>query len=386
MAGSASALFLISLDWATQYRLKNPNLLYFLPLAGFFSGFIYWKLGRAVEAGNNLLLDEIHDPKSRVPLRMGPMILLFTVLSHLFGASVGREGTAVQMGGSLADQLSSPFRLKSEERRLLLMAGISAGFASVFGTPLAGAIFGLEVLVVGRLSYLALFPCLLSSILANQVCHFYGVEHVSYALGAVPEFSLSLMLKVMAGGLIFGLVARLFVLMMHQFLCWFCKIGFAPLRPVFGGLIIIVLCSTLDGHRYLGLGIPVIQESFVKELGICESSLKLLFTTVCLGSGFKGGEVTPLFFIGSTLGNWLAQIFDAPLSLFAALGFVSVFAGAANAPLSCLLMAMELFGSPVGIYAALSVMMSYLVSGQSGIYASQKTNEKGWPISPQRKK
>lgn len=370
MAGSASALFLISLDWATSYRQTYPELLYLLPLAGFFTGFVYLKTGRGVESGNLLLLEEIRDPKNRIPLRMGPMILLFTVISHLFGASVGREGTAIQMGGSLADQLSPMFRLKREERRLLLMAGISAGFASVFGTPLAGTVFGLEVLFIGKLSYLALFPCFLSSVLAGHVCHFWGVSHVSYVAGTVPEFSILILIKVLLAGSVFGLMARLFVMMIRQISKWFKQVDYSPFRPVLGGLILIALSLSLDANRYLGLGIPVIQESFEIKQDFCDSTLKLLFTTISLGSGFKGGEVTPLFFIGSTLGNWLGGILDLPLAFMAGLGFVSVFAGAANVPLACLVMAVELFGSPIGLYAAFSVLISFLVSGRTGIYSA----------------
>ena len=161
MAGTASAWFLFALDWATATRLAHRWLILAMPLMGFAVGWVYLRYGRSVEAGNNLLIEEIHSPQKRVPLRMAPLVLLGTVASHLVGASVGREGTAVQMGGSLADQLNRVFRFDPAQRRILLMTGLSAGFASVFGVPLAGAIFGLEVLAIGRLRYDALFPCLL---------------------------------------------------------------------------------------------------------------------------------------------------------------------------------------------------------------------------------
>ena len=164
LAGSASALFLFALDWATQTREANRWLMPGLPVAGFLVGWVYLKFGQQVEAGNNLLIDEIHDPRKVVPLRMAPLVLGGTVVSHLFGASVGREGTAVQMGGALADQLTHVFKLNSSDRRIVLMAGISAGFASVFGTPLAGAVFALEVLALGRLRLEALWPCVLAAV------------------------------------------------------------------------------------------------------------------------------------------------------------------------------------------------------------------------------
>ncbi|MEG2033389.1 MAG: chloride channel protein, partial [Janthinobacterium sp.] len=186
LAGSASAGFLYALDWATRTRLAHAWLIWLLPVAGFAVGWLYLRYGSSVEGGANLLIDEIHDPKKIIPLRMAPLVLGGTVISHLFGASVGREGTAVQMGGALADQLTRMFRLNNEDRRIILMAGISAGFASVFGTPLAGALFGLEVLAIGRLRYEAMLPCLLAAIIADQVVLLWGpllhIGHTHYAV------------------------------------------------------------------------------------------------------------------------------------------------------------------------------------------------------------
>src|SRR5476651_2825519 len=176
LAGSASAFFLFALEYVTAVRYAHPWLVWLLPLAGFGVGWIYLHVGRSVEGGANLLIDEIHDPKKIIPLRMAPLVLGATVVSHLFGASVGREGTAVQMGGTLADQLTHLFRMAQRQRRLLIMAGMSAGFASVFGTPLAGAIFGLEVLAIGRMRYDALLACLAASVVADVVCRLWGIH------------------------------------------------------------------------------------------------------------------------------------------------------------------------------------------------------------------
>ena len=187
LAGSASALFLFSLDWATQTREANRWLIWGLPVAGFCVGWLYLKFGQHVEAGNNLLIDEIHDPQKIVPLRMAPFVLGGTVMSHLFGASVGREGTAVQMGGALADQLTHFFKLNAVDRRMVLMAGISAGFALVFGTPLVGAVFALEVLAIGRMRLDALLPCVIAAVVADQVGLLWGVQHTQYDVGLVPR-------------------------------------------------------------------------------------------------------------------------------------------------------------------------------------------------------
>jgi H+/Cl- antiporter ClcA len=373
LAGSASAAFLFALDWAGHTRDAHRWLVWLLPLAGFAVGWVYLRVGQPVEFGNNLLIEEIHHPRQIVPLRMAPLVAIGTVVSHLFGASVGREGTAVQMGGALADQVSYRLGLYPEDRRSLLMAGIAAGFASVFGTPLAGAIFALEVLAIGQWRLRAFLPCLVAAMLADRVGIAWGVHHTHYPLTAMAPVTLHTVIAVCAAGAAFGLVAMVFARSAHALgRAVKARIRYAPLRPMLGGLAVAVAVWLLDAWRYIGLGIPVIVDAFEQPAG-WDFLGKLAFTVVSLGTGFKGGEVTPLFFIGATFGNAIAPFLDLPFPMLAGLGFVAVFAGAANTPVAGTLMAMELFGPAIVPFAALACFASYLCSGQAGIYAAQRT-------------
>ena len=373
LVGSASALFLFSLDWATASRIQHHWLIWLIPFAGFAVGWVYLRFGRSVEAGNNLILEQVHSPAKVFPLRMAPLVFIGTVISHLFGASVGREGTAVQMGASIADQFTSALKLNDDARRMVLMAGVSAGFSSVFGTPLAGAIFGLEVMAIGRMHYTAIFPCLLAAIVADQVGLMWGVHHTHYAMSLIPQMSLWTLAAVIIAGCCFGLAARVFADATHL-IGGIMKthIAYAPLRPFVGGVIIAVAVYLLHADRYIGLGIPVIVDAFQHPLAPWDFLGKLAFTVMSLGSGFKGGEVTPLFYVGATLGNALAPLLHLPFAFLAGIGFVAVFAGAANTPIASTLMAIELFGADIGIYAAMGCVVAYLVSGYTSIYRSQR--------------
>jgi H+/Cl- antiporter ClcA len=373
LTGTSSAALLVALEWATGWRESHPWMLLLLPCGGLLSGLIYYYSGKSVEAGNNLLLEEIHNPQTVLPLRMAPLILLGTTIAHLCGASVGREGTAVQMGATLADRLAQIWRWNGVERRIVLMAGISGGFASVFGTPLAGMLFGLEVLSFGKFRYEGLFPCLIAAVVGDRVTLTWGLHHQVYQIPIVPTLTIWGLLATIAAGAIFGLTARLFSTLTHQISAYFkAKISYPPLRPFIGGILVAILIQAVGTTKYIGLGIPTIVSAFDTKLPPWDFAAKIGFTALSLGSGFKGGEVTPLFYIGATLGNALSPLLALPAPLLAGMGFVAVFAGAANTPLASTLMAIELFGSPVASYAAIACVVSYLCSGHAGIYRAQR--------------
>lgn len=295
-------------------------MIWLLPLAGLFVGLVYSWYGEPVSAGNNLIIDEIHEPRKVVPIRMVPLLLGGTLISHLFGASIVREGTAVQMGGALADQLTHIFKVKKDGRRILLMAGMSEGSTSVFGTPMAGAIFGMEVLAIGRIRYDALFPCLMAAVLADQICLAWGVHHTQYIIGMIPAFNLWSFLSVVIAGAVFGLAGMVFSVATVKVRGIVKRyIRYAPLRPFFGGILIATAVYFIGTERYIGLGIPQIVRAFSEPLYPLDFLGKMNFTIVSLATGFKGGEVTPLFYIGATLGNARSPLLHMPFAFMAEL-------------------------------------------------------------------
>lgn len=387
LAGSASALFLWALDRATDLRWAHGWLLYLLPVLGAVIGWLYQRHGKNAAAGNNLIIEQIHEPGGGVPTRMAPLVLIGTLVTHLCGGSAGREGTAVQMGGSLANAYARLLRVRSDTLRVLLMAGVAAGFGSVFGTPFTGAVFAMEVLVIGRIQYDALLPVLVASLVADATCSLWGINHTPYHIDFVstvgrPEVRDGwLVAKVVLAAVAFGLASRLFSELTHALQRGYRRLApQAWLQPVLGGVAVILLYWAVGTGDYLGLGVRAEQPGSITILSAFHAGgatpwswwWKLLFTAVTLGAGYKGGEVTPLFFIGATLGNALAGPLGAPVDLFAGLGFIAVFAGATNTPLACTIMGVELFGSEHALYFALACFVAYYCSGHTGIYQAQR--------------
>ncbi|OJH34460.1 chloride channel protein [Cystobacter ferrugineus] len=374
VCGVASAIFLFLLEEATHWRTGHEVIVYFLPLAGLVIGALYGRWGAPIRGGNNLVIDTMHEGGERIPARMAPMALLGTVLTHLFGGSAGREGTAVQMGASLADGVAHRLQVSPTTRRELLAAGIAGGFGSVFGTPIAGTLFGLEVVSVGRLNYEALVPALVAALVGDFVTRSLGIHHTVYPAASSLALSPGVMGKWLVFGAAVAAVAVVFVEGVHFLKKRLEKaLPSLALRMALGGVLVVVLWKVVGTSDYLGLSVPLIERAFVDPSLPSETfALKLLFTVLTLGTGFLGGEVTPLFVVGAALGNLLARLLGLPLELAAGVGLAALFGAAANTPLALSLMAVELLGAGVLPHVVIVTVTAYLLTGQRGIYPAQR--------------
>ncbi|MFM1996184.1 MAG: hypothetical protein RLZZ111_571 [Planctomycetota bacterium] len=374
LCGVASAGFLWLLERATVFRTGHEALVYALPVAGLVIGGLYERFGRPIKAGSNLVIDAIHDDGPEIPLRMAPMVLLGTVATHLFGGSAGREGTAVQMGASLTDWVAHRLRVGRQVRRQLLAAGVAGGFGSVFGTPVAGTVFGLEFVVLGRIEYDALVPALVAAVVGDMTTRGLGIAHTHYP--AAPHVPLTplLLLEWLLFAATVAVVATAFIELTH-----FIKargerlVPRLPVRMFLGGLAVVALWQLVATSDYLGLGVPLLERAFTDPtIPPHAFAVKLVFTALTLGAGFLGGEVTPLFVIGATLGNVLARSLGIPVELGAGVGMAAMFAAAANTPLALSLMAMELLGAATFPHVFIVCVLAYLLSGRRSIYPAQR--------------
>jgi H+/Cl- antiporter ClcA len=380
LIGSATAWFLIALDFVTIWRSEHIWVVNFLPLIGLGIGFAYHYFGADAKKGNDLIL-EIHQATETtstksssikpIPLIMAPLVFISSLLTHLGGGSAGREGTAVQIGGAIADQFTSIFKLSSAERKTILIMGVSAGFAAVFGTPWAAAIFALEIMSFKKIKFENIIPSFLAAFGAHYICLAWMVKHTVYSIDIIPSITISTISWTMLAGLIFGLAAFLFIYTGKIFEALFSKIKFEPMRPFIGGIIIALFIVVANSTKYIGLGIPSIMDAFNEPAGNFDFALKLLLTSLTLSAGFKGGEVTPLFFIGATLGNVLIWFIPLPMALLAGMGFVAVFAGATHCVIASIIMGIELFGIQAGMYVGLASLVAYFASGRNGIYSAK---------------
>ena len=374
IGGGVAYTFLRTLSWANTTRLNHGNLIYFLPLAGLVIGLMYHHFGERVASGSNLVFEEIHEPGAGVPRRMAPMVFAATAISHLFGASTGREGAGIQITASIADGLSRPFSPSPETRKLLLITAISAAFGGLFGVPIGGMVFALEVQENGRIRYEAMLPALLAGLVGFQIVESLNIEHLVTGTLLPVDLSFALSWKLVVLSAVSSILAIVFIALTHsvhraaQFIKW------QPLRPVVGGCILLVLVLVSGTRDYLGLSTHLAESAFAGAVGIAVGAFawKLVFTSVSLGTGFIGGEMVPLFIIGALAGAQTGRILNASIPLFAAVGMMATFAAASNTPLACIVIGIELFGAGATLPLALTCVVAYALSGQRGIYHSQK--------------
>ena len=371
LSGLLSAAFIEALDWATDTRESNNWLVYTLPLAGLLVGCSYHYLGRGLERGSNLIIDQIHSHSEWIPLRLTPLIFGASVISHVAGGSTGREGAALQLAAGVTDPISKRLGFNPADRSLMLIAAIAGGFGAVFGVPVAGAVFALEVQRVGRVRYEALVPAFVASFVGDAVVRGLGVTHTHYPHMPDVAWSASMAWKVALFGLIGGLIAMLFVHLtrfiknnLKKYVAWY------PARPVIGGVVLAILILSFGWRDYSGLSIPLAVEAMNGSV-TGQWGTKLILTSITIGAGFVGGEFIPLFVIGALAGASYAHIIGANVAVFAIIGSITVLAGATNAPLACTIIGVELFGGQGLTVFALACAVAYATSGHTGIYHAQ---------------
>jgi H+/Cl- antiporter ClcA len=380
LAGLAADAFLETLDHATEARIDHPWLIWMLPFIGLVVGIVYHHLAGRSRLGTPLIIDEIHRPDlapddGGVPGTMAPLIFAGTIASHLGGASVGREGVGLQMSASLTDAAARLIGLRGQDRRTLLVASLAGGFGAIFGVPVTGVVFAMEVQPLRRNRHEALLASAAAAIVGDRVVHglgYRGTRWPQIGPGGVGSVSMGDLLKVALAALAFGLAARIFVHAVHRLRHEALgRVPWVPLTPVLGAVVTLALVGVV-GRDYLGLSSPLLEHAVGgAHPGIDVPLLKLLFTIVALGAGFVGGEVTPLFTIGATLGGALDRWLHLPSQVLAACGMVAVFGAAANTPIACTVLAGELFGGSVLAPAAIACIVAFAVSGQHGIYADR---------------
>ncbi len=373
IVGAIASLFGHALIQVNALRAAHPAIILGLPFAGLAIVFLYRYFKDADDKGTNMVIASIHS-STGIPFRMAPLIFVTTVLTHLFGGSAGREGAAIQLGGSIANKLGRKFRLNANDQHIIVMCGMSAGFSALFGTPMAATIFSLEVISVGIMHYSALVPCVTASMIAHFVADFMKMPPETFPVSAVAAITPVLFFKFVALAALFGVVSILFCMIMHQTEHLLSHHLPNPYVKIFAaGCIILVLCGLMGSDAYLGSGMSIIEHVFhAGEAAPLAFLLKMIFTALTIGAGFKGGEIVPSLTIGAALGCVVAPAFGVEIPLAAACGMAGVFCGVTNCPITSLLLAFELFGFAGMPYYLITVAVSYMLSGYYGLYHAQK--------------
>jgi H+/Cl- antiporter ClcA len=373
ICGLSGVVFHYSVETATTLREKYPFLLFALPVAGLIIVFLYHICKMEHDKGTNTVIKSIRSSE-KIPILMAPLILIATTLTHLCGGSSGREGAALQIGGSIGSFLGGIIHLDEKDMHVMTMCGMSALFSAVFGTPLTAAIFSMEVISVGIIYYNAFFPCLLSAIAAHSIAEFFSVPSASFLLPSVPQISPISLIQVIVMAGLGAILSVIFIVSMHKFSHFFSRIiSNDYIRAIVGGITVIILTLLFGTRDYNGVGMSIIRNAIENGSAAPTAFIfKMILTVVTLSSGFKGGEIVPTFFIGSTFGVLVSDIIGLDPSFAAAVGLVAMFCGVVNCPLASVVLSVELFGSEGIIFFALSAAVSYIMSGYYGLYSSQK--------------
>jgi H+/Cl- antiporter ClcA len=373
IVGIATTVFLKLLAWSVTIGGRYQYYFLLLPAALFLSALLIKYLAPDAEGhGTEKVIEAIHKRAGKIKIAVVPVKLVATLITIAFGGSVGKEGPCAQIGAGLSSFFADIFRFDDNDRRKLVICGISAGFAAVFGTPIAGSIFGVEVLFVGAILYDVLLPSFIAGIISYHVSSSLGIAYFHHSLALSPVFTDKFFIKVVVAGMFFGLCSVMLIEMLRIMDNLAKKIRlWAPLKGAIGGVILVAL-TFIFSRQYLGLGLDTIESSLsgVKTAWYA-FPVKSIFTAVTLGFGGSGGIVTPIFFIGSSAGTFFASIAGLDIATFAAIGFVSVLAGAANTPIAASIMAMELFGTDIAPYATIACVISFLITGHRSVYPSQ---------------
>lgn len=371
LCGVVGALFHLSVDYATHFRLTHDWVVYFLPVGGLFIVFLYHSVKLDYEPGTNTIIQSVRQ-QEKVPKLLAPAIFLATVITHLVGGSSGREGAALQIGGSLAATLGQFLHFDKREMSILIMCGMSAVFSALFGTPLTATLFAMEVVSVGIFYYAAFVPCLCSSLVSFQIARYFGCQSVTYSLGSILELNIQSFFQLFILTFCIALFSIIFVLMMHYGHKIFQTYFESPYLRVTVGSFILLILVFVFGKSYLGAGMDVVENAIYNSVEPYDFFLKALFTAITIGCGFKGGEIVPTFFIGSTLGFTLSSLIGIDPHIGAALGLVGMFCCVINSPLTSLILGVEIFGSANLLPFAIVIAFGYVLSGYFSLYQAQK--------------
>ena len=372
VCGLVGSAFHLSVDYVTHLREEYRWIILLLPLGGVAIVAIYKICRFEVNMGTNRVIESVRSDK-KVPTRMAPLIFASTVITHLFGGSAGREGAALQLGGSIGYRFGKIFRLGEKDMHLVVLLGMSAVFAALFGTPLTATVFVLEVISVGVIYYAGLVPCIISSVVAYNVSLFFGITPVRFLTVAMQPATASVMLKTVVLAILCALVSILFCTAIKKCEHYSEKLLHNNyVRALVGGGIIVLLTVVLRTTDYNGAGMDVITNAINGQARPEAFILKIIFTAITIAAGFKGGEIVPTFFIGSTFGCVAGSLLGLNPGFGAAIGFVALFCGVVNCPLASIMLALEIFGADSILVFALACGVSYMMSGYYGLYGSQK--------------